>query len=406
MSRRSPGEGTVYQRSDGKWVATISGGKTVDGRRKRIKRVRDTKREAERVRRDLLARREAGITNSHKRHSVMSLYQHWIAHHLPATLKPKTIGSYSQAMNYYVLPHIGTVYLEDLTATHIEDLQNLLLNKGYSVNTVRGARRTLCSALTYAVKRRFIAYNPVKQTSAPAFIDGRPEPEVLTLDQTHQLLETCRDYPDVVIAAATTLGITLGMRRGEIFGLRLSDIDDQRLHIRQTLSEVSTPAADHEWLYSTQISTPKTRHSRRSLHLPSLPHDAIRRTIADRTRRRHEAKDPWEPSDLLFVSAVGTAVGQSSIRLRYKKLLATAGVPSITFHELRHSFAVLGLLNDIPIEQIQEAVGHSSIQTTKDIYANHLPDLAVKAVTALNDILDPQPEGRQLKIVASNNHRN
>jgi|TARA_B110000444_G_C18516131_1_gene444492 integrase len=103
---------------------------------------------------------------------------------------------------------------------------------------------------------------------------------------------------------------------------------------------------------------------------------------------------------------VGTAVGQSSIRLRYKKLLATAGVPSITFHELRHSFAVLGLLNDIPIEQIQEAVGHSSIQTTKDIYANHLPDLAVKAVTALNDILDPQPEGRHLKIVASNDHRN
>ena len=89
----------------------------------------------------------------------------------------------------------------------------------------------------------------------------------------------------------------------------------------------------------------------------------------------------------------------SNLTKRYKRLLDDAGVPQLSIHALRHTFATICFLNEVPAEQIQTAAGHSSIRTTKDMYANYLPELADKAIDALSQILDPDADQRHLQVV-------
>ena len=73
---------------------------------------------------------------------------------------------------------------------------------------------------------------------------------------------------------------------------------------------------------------------------------------------------------------------------RYKKLLADNGLPDISFHQLRNTWATLSLEADIRIEQAQEALGHSRIETTKNVYVGAVPVLAQRAFDAFDDYLD------------------
>ncbi len=89
----------------------------------------------------------------------------------------------------------------------------------------------------------------------------------------------------------------------------------------------------------------------------------------------------------------------SNLTKRYKWLLGDADVPRLSIHALRHTFATLCFLNEVPAEHIQTAAGHSSLRTTKDQYANYVPQLATKAIDALSQILTPNADHRHLRLV-------
>ena len=100
---------------------------------------------------------------------------------------------------------------------------------------------------------------------------------------------------------------------------------------------------------------------------------------------------------LLTVAEAAEALALS--RSTIYRLLKDAGVPKLSIHALRHTFATICFLNEVPAEQVQTAAGHSSIRTTKDMYANYLPPLATKAIDALSKVLDPDTDQRHLEVV-------
>ena len=408
MNRRSPGEGTVYQRADGKWVAEVPLPKDHLGRRRRRKRTADTKREAERICRSLLADLEAGRVEVDSSITISQWCQRWLAGGARLTCKERTVAGYQYALGRWVLPHVGGYQLRELHVGHIEKMQTSLLDAGLSVSTARQARGVLSSALTHAVRSRHIPHNPVKDTRAPRYPDGqRPMLQPFTEEQARHLVAVCATHPDVMAAAFTTIGLMLGMRRGEILGLRLQDLDwaAGTLSIRQALNQDYLPTVDGGWITQLGMSTPKTRHSRRTLHLPPTLRDAIGRLVADRDQRRAAAGDKWEETGFLFCSRHGRPMWPSATAKRYKRLLGDAGVPPLSLHALRHTFATVCFLNEVPGEHIQTATGHSSLRTTKDQYANYLPDLATKAIDALSQVLDPDADHRHLRIVESDERK-
>jgi integrase len=398
MTRRSHGEGTVYQRSDGRWVAEVQLPNDHLGRRRRRKRTVKTKKEAERICRSLLTDIESGRIELDGSVTVTDWCETWLAGAARLTCKERTVAGYKYALDRWVLPHVG----------HIEKMQTSLLDAGLSVSTVRVARRVLSSALSHAVTSRHIPHNPVKDIRTPRHPDGqRPMLEPFTEEQARQLLAVCRDHPDTAVAAFVTIGLMLGMRRGEILGLRLEDIDweEGHLSINQALNQNYLPAAGGGWMTELGTSTPKTRHSRRDLSMPPSVRSVVLRLQATRGTQRQMAGDDWEETDFLFCSKNGKPLWPSNLAKRYQRLLKAADVPQLSIHALRHTFATVCFLNEIPAEQVQTAAGHSSIRTTKDMYANYLPQLATKAITALSEVLDPDAGQHHLEVVKSDERK-
>ena len=402
MSRQSPGEGTVYKRADGKWVTEVSLPKDHLGRRRRRKRIAATRRQAEQIRRSLLADIEAGQIEGDGSTTVAEWCRDWLAGPARLTCKERTVAGYKYALDRWVLPHVGRYQLRELHVGHIERMQISLLDADLSVGTVRVARRVLSSALSHAVTRRHIGHNPVRNIRAPRYPGGqKPMIKPFTEEQAQHLLEVCATHRDVIAATLTTMGVLLGMRRGEILGLRLEDVDlaARQLSIHQALNQDYLPTVDGGWIAEIGVSTPKTRHSRRTLHLPPAVGTALQRLWIDREKRRVVAGDRWEEQGFLFCSRHGNPMSPTNVAKRYKRLLDDAGLPPLSIHALRHTFATVSLLNEIPVEQVQEAAGQSSIRTTKDQYANYLPELGNKAIKSLSKILDPDADQRHLQVV-------
>ncbi len=400
MTRRSPREGTVYQRNDSKWVAEVQLPNDHLGRRRRRKRTVKTKKEAEQICRSLLIDVESGRTELDGSITVTDWCETWLAGAARLTCKERTVAGYKYALDRWVLPHVGRYQLRHLHVGHIETMQTSLLDAGLSVNTVRVARRVLSSALSHAVTSRQIPHNPVKDIQAPRYPGGqRPMLEPFTEEQARHLLAVCKDHPDAAVAAFVTIGLMLGMRRGEILGLRLQDIDwaEGCLSTRQALNQNYLPTVDGGWMTELGTSTPKTRHSRRDLSMPASVRTAVLRLQNTRNAQRQMAGDDWEENGLLFCSKNGKPMWPSNLTKRYQRLLGDAAVPQLSIHALRHTFATICFLNEIPAEQVQTAAGHSSIRTTKDMYANYLPQLATKAISALSEVLDP--DQRHLEVV-------
>jgi len=400
MTRRSHGEGTVYLRADGKWVAEVQLPNDHLGRRRRRKRTAKTKKEAERIRRSLLTDVESGRIELDSSITVTDWCKTWLAGAARLTCKERTVAGYKYALDRWVLPHVGRYQLRHLHVGHIETMQTSLLDAGLSVGTVKVARRTLSSALSHAVENRHIPHNPVKDLRAPRHPSGqKPILKPFTQEQAQRLLTVCKDYPDTTVAAFVTIGLMLGMRRGEILGLRLQDIDwaEGHLSINQALNQDYLPTADGGWMTELGTSTPKTRHSRRDLSMSPSVRSVLLRLQVTRDTQRQMAGDDWKETDLLFCSKNGKPMWPSNLTKRYQRLLEDAGVPRLSIHALRHTFATICFLNEVPAEQIQTAAGHSSIRTTKDMYANYLPQLATKAIDALSEVLDP--DQRHLEVV-------
>ena len=139
--------------------------------------------------------------------------------------------------------------------------------------------------------------------------------------------------------------------------------------------------------------------------MPPSVRSVLLRLQATRGAQRQVAGDDWEETGFLFCSKNGKPMWPSNLRKRYQRLLDEARLPQLSIHALRHTFSTICFLNEVPAEQVQTAVGHSSIRTTKDQYANYPPQLATKAITALGEVLDPDAGRHHLEVVKSDERK-
>lgn len=166
------------------------------------------------------------------------------------------------------------------------------------------------------------------------------------------------------LEALYVLAVTTGMRIGEMFGLKWSDVDLEvgTVQVRRTV------AADGA------INPPKTNSSKRTIRLSKLASLAL---------RRHPRTAEW-----VFPSAAGTPIGICNFHKNsWKRLLKRAGLPPTRFHDLRHAAATLMLSRGVPVKVVSEMLGHADVSTTLSIYAHVLPDMQESAADAMDDIL-------------------
>jgi integrase len=364
MGRRGNGEGSLYRRKDGRWVGQYLT-HTPKGPKYRYLYGKARQAVAEKLTK-AMAQRDSGLAFETGKLTVAEYMNKWLTESARNRLRPKTYKDYSGLTRLHIVPALVHIKLKNLTPLHVQSFYGSKLESGLSKRTVEYIHTVLHSALKQAVRWELVPRNVTEAVDPPR--PERKERPTFNLDQARLFLEAARDDG---WEALYVLVIQTGMCRGELFGLRWDDVDldNGSLHVRQTL------APDGK-----SFNAPKTPKARRKIRLTSFAVDALRKHKVAQNQERLQQGGSWSDHGLVFPSQVGTPMSPDNfVKRSYKPLLRRAGLPQLSFHDLRHTFASLMMPNGHP-KIVQEMLGHSRISTTLDIYSHLSEDMQEEAV--------------------------
>jgi integrase len=341
--RRPKGEGSISQRSDGRWQASFV--VEVDGRKTR-KYVYAPNRKSVQIKLKTAMRdRDRGALVM-RTVTVETWFDTWLKRQAKK-LKPQTLRSYKSKTDLYILPTLGRHRLTALNAGHIEAAYDRMRDAGLAEATIRQTHAILKKALSDAIKRDQLAISPMDKVEPPG--TQKNARAQFNTDQARQVLRAAGDN------ARWWLALFYGMRQGEVLGLDWEHIDLERhtLTIAQTLQ---TDTDGHLFLGS-----PKTEKSQRTL--PLVPLMEARLRLLWETEGR-------PTSGLLFHNGNGQPVQPKRDWKNWRNLIDTATVPPfaplpyIALHAARNTAASLLETARVPDRLVMQILGQTQVQTT------------------------------------------
>jgi len=374
--RRGNNEGSITQLPNGLWQARIS--YVERGVHKRKAFYGKTRKEAVEKMQQALAELQKGMPVISERTTVGEYLQMWLEDIARATLRPRSHEKYAQVLRLYLLPHIGHIRLTKLTPAQVQKMLNQLVASGLSPSTAQYCHAVLRRALGQAEKWGMVARNVAKMVDTPK--GERKKAQPLTLEQIHALLEQARGHR---LYALFVLAVSLGLRQGELLGLRWQDVDFEHglLHVRVQLQRVGGRFA---------LLEPKSESSRRTLQLPDFVAEALRQHRANQLLERAQMGAEWRGEwDLVFLTSAGTPINSRNLLRTYYGLLRKAGIPRVPFHTLRHTAASWLLAMGCDIRTVQAVLGHSQIGITADLYTHIVPALLKDAAQKMEQLFRP-----------------
>lgn len=291
-------------------------------------------------------------------------------------LARNTARGYLVNIRRHIIPRLGTIRLCDLRPFVLEDFYAALRRDGLSGTTCVYVHSVLRKALNSAVRWEILSSNPAEHVEAPR--KSRQHIDPLRPAEVASLVDGCRTYPVAAVGVAVLLALLLGLRRGEVLGLRWPDFDFERgtLAVRRTVTP--DKAGDAGFL----VSEPKTVNSMRTLLLADELSDLL---------RGYQLQAEPNPEGYLFWRN-GSLMRPCYLSVHFHKLLDACGLPRIRFHDLRHTNATFLLQSAVPPKIVSVMLGHSGIGVTMDIYSHVLTEMQRPAADAVSRLLADKPD--------------
>ncbi len=360
MGRRSKGEGSVYERKDGRWC-----GQYIDETTGKTRYIyAKTKKEARAKLKDAMNANEEGISSE----SILfgDYLDQWLAS-TKDTVGVRTYQRSEETVRLHIKPKLSRIRLDKLSAIQLDTLYRDKLKSGLSPRSVQIIHATAHKALKQAYRWRMIRSNVAEHATPPRSTSKETQP--LTKEQTRILLRTAqRAQPKLY--ALYALAATTGARLGELLALQRDCVDVDAGTIRINKS-----------VHNGHVTSPKTSAGRRTIRLSRLALEALEAHLAN------YAGDVW-----LFQSPVkpDMSIHRATLHITYwKPLLRAAGLPlEIRFHDLRHGAASMLLGEGVPITVVSQLLGHANSAITLKVYAHLLPDHLGTAALAMNGLLE------------------
>lgn len=377
-AKRGNGEGSIYKRaSDGRFCGTISLGHDSRGKPRRKTFYGSSKKEVREKLDEARRLHEAGVRVYGPRQTVGDFLMIWLEQVKRPRVRASTYATYESFVRIHLIPALGRIQLDKLQPQQIQCLLNNQLAAGLAPGTAQYTCALLRMAFAQAVRWGLVARNVATLVDPPR---GQPEERpVLNSTQARHLLDVARGQRNAIVY---TLALYLGLRRGEVLGLRWQDIDwtRRRLHVRKTLTGVVDDAP--------VLTDPKTKDSRRTIPIPPSLLAALRLHQATQAGERLEAGGDWQDYDLVIGDELGRPLRGGIFLYRFRQLLKRAELPEIHFHDLRHSCATLLADEGVPPRVIMEILGHTNLRMTTLVYTHALDDGKRSAVDALERLLE------------------
>jgi integrase len=377
--KRSNGEGSIYQRKDGRWTAAYYV-PDQNGIRRRQYVYADTPEVVEDKLVEIRKLVKSGIPISPAGLTLDTYLSEWVDQVAAPRVRPSTLDSYRAAIEKRIIPRLGRKKLGQLNARDVRQFLAALAGEGVGDRTAQVAHATLRAALEDAVREEVIPRNVAKLVRAPRPTKAEREP--LTVDQVKALLKVSRDHrmhPLIVVLAV------LGLRRSEALGLRWEDIDLTAgiLRVRRSLHRVDGRLS---------IFPTKTQRSARAVPLPRFVIRALESQRDKQEEERAALGKNWPNFGYVFTTPLGTPIDPRNCTRVVRKQLDAAGLSHVRLHDLRHGCVTVLLSMGVPPRVVMEIVGHSTLEMTMNVYAHVSLDDKRTALDGFADELDEDPK--------------
>ncbi len=378
--RRSPGEGSVFHRPDGRWVGQVVVGHTASGARRRTVYGR-TKGEV--LRKLQQAQHEAGLGPVDRRATLGAVITDWLASRKPR-LRSSTHDNYTRILK----GHTGELWripVSRLTPAALERHLAALREAEAGGRVIQYWRQLVKSVLRHAVRRGIVAVSPADGIESHPHRATVPAPwEPGEAAAFLAAAQGARLYPFFHLALAT------GLRGGELLGLQWADVDlaAATLKVRHTYARMPG---------GPELTEPKTPKSNRVVSLDP-------ETVAVLEQRQQQWRDEraraeraglWRGTDYVFAAQDGRPVSHTWARKELVRIADAAGVRRIRLHDLRHTYATLALLAGVQVHVVSERLGHSRVSITMDVYAGVLQEQRAGAALSLDVLLRREAAPKQ-----------
>ncbi|WP_405549253.1 site-specific integrase [Streptomyces globisporus] len=378
--KRNPnGAGTITKRKDGRFQAAVYVLQP-DGTRARKFAYGKTWAECDAKRRDLLAKVDQGVPVPTRSAKLSEWLPYWLDNVVKPRRKLSTYDKYEAHVRLYLVPMIGGKRLESLG---VADVRRFLvqLEKRTTAATAKESHRVLRTALTAACREELITRNVASLVEPPRAKSRELSP--WSLDETLTFLAASRKDP---LYAAFVLAITMGLRRGELVGLRWTDLDlDRRvLYVRQQTQRRRGILYDDD---------PKGRR-RRAVPLPAMCIAPLRWHRMRQAEAKARAGKSWQEGGHVFVTRTGRPVEPRNVYRSFTRVAETAGLRVIRLHDARHGCATILTAAGVAPRVVMEILGHSQISITMDVYTHVVQDTQREAISHMDRLLRRRP-GRE-----------
>jgi integrase len=331
--------------------------------------------------------------------SSMTVTEYVETHWLPMIkrqVKRSTFTNYERNWRRHIKPAVGELRLQGVLPLHLDGLYGDLAierevevtkpdgstakrtQRALKAKTIQNVHLQVSKLFRDAEQSELVARNPADRANPPRVMPS-PEDEIKAWDaeELQIFLRHVRSdwwYPFMRLAAMS------GMRRGEVLGLRWSDLDFDRgsLAVRQAV------VADG---YATYLDTPKS-HRPRTIDLDPKTMKALRRRRREQLENRLAAGDGYLASDLVFTKADGSLVHPDTFTQAFDRKVEQTGLRRITLHGLRHTHATLLLKAGVPVQVVSQRLGHSDPGFTLRLYGHVLPSMQADAVNKITRMVD------------------
>jgi integrase len=410
----------ITKGSDGFWHAWITVGTKANGRPDQRHIKRSTRTAVEDRIDELLDQVKTGIVvKAGKGMTVSAWFDLYLDTILPSTGRcdPDTVKDYRSKLEHWVLPIIGHMRLDRVQTDQIEACYLMMRKAGRADSFLLKVHRILNRAWKTALRRKLVGSNIMDLIDPPRYV--AVEQEALSLDDAQAVLAAAAVRRN---SARWALGLALGLRQGEMLGLRWEyvDLDKASMRVwwqltRRTFDHGcgTTPCGRRKAGYC-----PSRVMQMRSNELPVLdlskPADVDRRTglvlkepkgkskrtvplspelvamLREQQKAQHLervlAADMWQDHGWVFAEEDGRPIDPKHDYLEWRRLLDDSGVPEIKLHAGRHTAATILIALGTGIEVVQEILGHSDSRTTRG-YVHIASELARAATQRMGGAL-------------------
>ncbi len=379
--RRANGEGTIYQRKDGRWTGAVTIGYDENG--KQIKKTVYGRNQTEVAKKlsDISGRLKSNSYEVMEKKTFGELMSEWLLVFKKSAVTPRTFEGIIRNYRLHIEPIIGKMKIYEIDTFVVQQVFNKMIDADYSLNVVKKNKHLISQFFEYAIDNKWVQDNPTRKVLVKVkdrrVYSGKERYKALTPESRRIFLKALNEDESNFLKPLCYVLLFAGLRIGEALALQWKNVnfEEKTLKIERSVTQIPKFDSNGKILSRvTVIGDTKTTCSVREVPITDIVVNTLKewkekQTIRERTNQNVTA-ELTAPTSFIFAKDDGSVRSYSGCRMIFDRFIRRHNLNkyNIHFHGLRHTFSnMLFEMNENP-KVIQQLLGHRDVKTTITVY--------------------------------------